>query len=204
MSISNYTELKTAVANWLNRSDLTSYIPDFVALAEAKINREIRIAAMESRVRSDAASGDVYVALPSDFLEAIRVSVISSPNRDLDYVAPGALDRMYASNDTGKPYVYTIEGDELRIAPKTDGVYTIELRYFAKFDALSASNTTNWLTSNAPDLLLYMSLAEAEPFLKNDERIALWKGLASEAMEKIKTADMKSRYSGSPLSIRVM
>lgn len=204
MAISTYSELKTAVASWLNRSDLTSYIPDFVTMAEAKINRRLRILQMESRVRSDTASGDTYVALPSDFLEAIRVSVIASPNRDLDYVATSALDRLYSSDETGQPSVYTIEGTELRIAPTTDAVYTVELVYFAKFAALSDSNTTNWLTANAPDLLLYMSLAEAEPFIKNDSRIQLWKALADESISQIQDSDRKARYSGSPLRTRVL
>lgn len=202
MAISTYSELQTAISNWLNRSDLTTRIPEFIALAEAKINRELRIRAMESRVRTATASGDIYVSLPSDFLEAIRVTIIASPNRDCKYVSPTAMSQLYLSNWTDQPYAYTIEGTELRLGPPTDAAYTVELAYYASFSALSDSNTTNWLTSNAPDLLLYMTLAEAEPYLKNDTRLMVWKGLAAEIMENIKDMDRRARFSGGGLEMR--
>ena len=204
MSITNYSELKTAVAGWLNRGDLTSYIPDFITFGEADINRKLRILAMEKRVQSDTASGDVYVALPSDFAEAVRITVIGSPNRELDYKDPTALHRLYKSNTTGPPKIYTIEGTELRLAPATDSVYTLEIRYFAKFAALSDSNTTNWLTANAPDLLLYAALYSAEPFLKNDPRILIWRGLADKIFDDLETEDRNARFSGSPLTMQVL
>lgn len=204
MSIANYDELKTAVSNWLNRGDLTSYIPDFITFGEADINRRLRILPMEKRVQSDTASGDVYVALPSDFAEAVRITLIGSPNSELDYKDPTALNRLYKSNTTGPPTIYTIEGTELRLAPATDSIYTLEIRYFAKFAALSDSNTTNWLTANAPDLLLYSALYSAEPFLKNDSRVLIWRGLSDKIFSDLETEDRNARYSGSPLTMQVM
>ena len=67
MSIANYSDLKTAVANWLNRSDLTSYVSDIVMLGEAKIYRELRIRAMETALSDTIASG--VIAVPSDYIE---------------------------------------------------------------------------------------------------------------------------------------
>jgi len=203
MAIANYTDLKTSIGNWLNRSDLSAYIPDFITLAEAEINRRLRIAAMEKRSRSDTASGDTYVALPSGFLEASRVTIIGAPNRDLDYKPPSELHKMYESNVGGKPKVYTIEGTELRLAPKTDAIYTVEIRFYEKFAALSDSNLTNWLTDNAPDLLLYSSLSQSELFLKNDPRVATWKSLAEKIFSDIVKEDRDKKVSGSPLEMRV-
>ena len=69
-------------------------------------------------------------------------------------------------------------------------------------DGTSGTVTYNWLTQNAPDILLYGSLMEAEPFIKNDERIPVWLNGYSNAIDKLHKADSRDRHSGSAMRIR--
>ena len=116
------------------------------------------------------------------------------------------LDRLYGSDTTGKPKAYTLIGDEIQLAPIPDSDYTVEMAFYEKFtplgDGTSGTVTNNWLTINAPDLLLYGSLLEAEPFIKNDERISLWFNAYNSVIKKIQDADARDRHSGSAMRIR--
>jgi hypothetical protein len=80
------------------------------------------------------------------------------------------------------------------------------MAFYEKFtplgDGTSGTTTSNWLTLNAPDVLLYGALLEAEPFIKNDERIALWLNAYNGAVKKIQDADARDRHSGSAMRIR--
>jgi len=202
MSISNYTELKTAVENWLDRDDLTSRVPEFIALAEVRINRLLRSRSVEERAYTSTVAGQEYYSLPTDFLEARNIQLNTNPVTRLLYRTPQQMDREYPSATRGQPYAYTIIGNELQLKPIPASVYQLEISYFLKLDPLSDSNATNWIITNSPDLLLYGSLIEAEAFLVNDPRVPLWKGAFDEAMAILNSQEEKGRYSGSHLEIR--
>lgn len=203
MAISTYSELKTAIANWLDRDDLTTRIPEFIALAEARIARRLRVRGVEERATTAMVSGQEYYSLPSDFLEARNIQINTDPVKILEYMTPEVIDLRYSSQTIGVPKVYTIIGDELQIKPIPDTTDNIELTYFKKLAALSDSNTTNWLTSNAPDLLLYGSLLEAEAYLLNDKRVPIWKAAFEESMSEWNRQDKRGRHSGSHLVAKV-
>ena len=89
MAISNFTNLKTAIANYLNRDDLTSYIPDFISLAESRINNELRVREMEVvDTSTTTVSGTQGYDLPTGFIEAKYVIYRSNPYSILQYKAP--------------------------------------------------------------------------------------------------------------------
>ena len=92
------------------------------------------------------------------------------------------MDKEYPYSTTGTPAVYTIIGDEIQLKPVPSSTNNLQISYFAKLDNLSGTNTTNWLTANAPDLLLYGGLMEAELYLVNDERYQHWKVLFEQAL----------------------
>ena len=92
MSITTYTELKTAVANFLARTDLTTQIPDFISLAEARLSRELESRSQEKRANATLVVGDEFVALPTDLREVRQVKLNTSPNTVLEYRSPTALD----------------------------------------------------------------------------------------------------------------
>jgi len=206
MALSNYTELKAAIADWLDRSDLTARIPDFIALAEARVSRELRIRAMENRATMTTKAGQRYFALPARYLQMRNFQLNSDPIQPLEYITPEMLDRLYGSSTTGKPKAYSLIGEEIQLAPIPDTGYTVEMAYYEKFsplgDGTGGTVTSNWLTENAPDVLLYGALIEAEPFIRNDERIQLWLTAYKEAIDKIQKADERDRHSGSTMRVR--
>ena len=203
MAIDSYATLQTAVTNWLDRDDLSSRIPEFISLGEARIARRLRVRGVEARDTSITLDGSEYYTLPTDFIEARRIKVNSSPVRVLEYKTPTQLSEMFPNGPTGDASDYTIIGEEIQIMPNQSGSSVLEITYFKRLPALSDSNTTNWLTANAPDLLLYGSLIEAESYLVNDPRIALWKGAFDESMNEWNRQEERARHSGHSLASSV-
>ena len=206
MALGTFTELKDAIADWLDRSDLTARIPDFITLAEARINRELRIRPMEVRSTMETTSGQQYFNLPGGYIQMRNIQLNTNPTTPLEYITPEMLDRLYGSSTTGKPRAYSLIGDEIQLAPIPDSAYTLEMAFYEKFTALgdgtSGTVTSNWLTINAPDILLYGSLMEAEPFIKNDERIAVWLQAYRDGIDRLQKADANDRHSGSAMRVR--
>ena len=125
MSITTYTELQQAIADWLERADLTARIPDFIALFEATANRRLRLRQPEAVAILTPTSG--VAALPADFLGARRVTWTGPSRVELEYVQPSYLQAAYPAAPAGVPRVYTIEGATLRMRP-VDGT-ALELDY---------------------------------------------------------------------------
>jgi len=198
MAITTYSELQTAIANWLNRTDLTTYIPDFITLAETRINRDVAkmaLVGLEKRVTSTTTSGDAYVTLPTDVQTIKSVKLNTSPVRRLRPMSLDAIEDAYPSTSVSKPYAYAMVGAEIRLAPIPDSAYTIEISYCYTPTVLSASNTSNWFLTDTPDLLLYASLLEAEPFLKNDQRIMTWQSMYDRGLESMDSLNNSQRFS---------
>lgn len=197
MAISTYAELQTAVANWLDRSDLTSRIPEFIALAEGRIARKLRIREMETESDVTLVAGTRTAAVPTGFREVRRVYLDSSPVRDLEYISPPDYWARYTSVNTGKPVCFTVEGTNLVFGPIPDAAYTAKVLHYKALDALSSSAHAVF-TAN-PDVYLYGALLAAEPFLKNDKRVQMWKGLFDEGLMELEMQN--SRHPG-PMRIR--
>ena len=203
MAIDSYATLQTAVDNWLDRSDLSARVPEFISLAEARIGRRLRVRGVEERATTPLKANQEYYSLPSDFLRARSIKINSSPVRVLRYKTPTQLNYMFPNSGGGDARYYTIIGEELQLKPSPSSGNTIEIAYFKKLPSLSDTNTTNWLTTNAPDLLLYGSLIEAEAYLVNDPRIATWKGAFDESMSEWNKQEERARFSGHSLSSMV-
>ena len=201
MAISNYTELKTAVANWLDRDDLTDRIPEFIALAEARFNRVLRLRSMEVKYTADTVAGQRNLALPASYIQMRNFQVNSSPLTTLSYVTPEIYDRVWGGSTSGTPKFYTILANEVSFGPIPGSVMEVEMLFYKKFDNLSVSTTTNWLITNAPDIYLYGSMLEAEPFIMNDERVPLWAQALQQGVSDLQEQDNKDRHSGSALRV---
>jgi hypothetical protein len=200
MSIDSYSTLKTAITTWVDRSDLTdAVVSDFVSLAEARIGRRLRVRGVEARDTALVQVGSTaYFTLPTDFLEARNVQVNSSPLRVLKYLSPQQMDTMFPYSTSGNPSHFTIIGEQMQINSTPSS--SVEIAYFKKLAALSDSNTTNWLTANAPDMLLYASLIEAETYLVNTEKAAVYAAMLDVSMQEWNVQDDKGRHSGSALA----
>ena len=203
MSYTSYTDLKTSVANYLGRSDLTSIIPDFISFAEIRMARELRTRKMLSSATSAFTAGDAKVALPSDFLQIRDLYVQGNPRFPVSYLSPSAFTRNARADDSGKPVFYTTLASEFMFAPIPDSAYTLEILYYAKPTVLSGSNASNVFLANYADALLYASLLEAQPYLMDDPRIQTWGDLYGRAVKNIVESDENSEYSGIPLQMTV-
>ena len=203
MAITNYSGLKTSVANYLGRSDLTAQIPDFITLAEYRLQRNLRVRQMLKTASASTTGGDSTVGLPSDFLGLRDIYIDSNPRFVLNYLSPSAFSRDARAAESGRPNFYTLRANEFELAPIPDGTYTLVMLYYAKPDVLSDSNVSNVFLANAPDALLYGALLEAEPYLMNDNRIAIWSNFYNSALESLNVSDESSEYSGVPLQMSV-
>lgn len=204
MSLTTYSDLKDAVANYLARTDLTNQIPDFIGLAERRMRREVRIRQMLVSADLTATSGNNKVTLPSDFLEARDFVVVGNPTQPLNYLSPSALSRNAVSSTSGKPTEYTILASQFQLSPTPDFAYTLNLLYYSAPAFLSDSNTTNVFLVNVPDMLLYGSLLEAEPYIMNDARLQTWIAMYERASVSVNKSNESGQYSGVPLAIKAI
>lgn len=199
MSFTSYSDLQTAIAGYLARSDLTTQIPDFIRLCEVRLRRDLRIRQMLKSVTTSTTASDETVELPSDFLEARDFVIVGNPVQPLNYMSPSLFNRNARAADAGKPIDYTILANDFQLAPIPDAVYTAKLLYFAAPAFLSSSNTSNVFLANCPDLLVYGSLLEAEPWLMNDARLQTWGTMFNRGLASLTTSDQQGQYSGVPL-----
>tara|TARA_Y100000310_G_scaffold337227_1_gene423788 strand:+ start:825 stop:1715 length:891 start_codon:yes stop_codon:yes gene_type:complete len=289
MALSTFSELKTEIANYVDRSDLTDQIPTFIKLTEARINRTLRVRLMESVKIISLVSGSKRYPVPSDYLQLRTVQYDTSSiasttlNGDitdsdtsiiltsatgftatgtiligteqitytgistetltgctraangttaaahdsgagvieiyttftagtisdnvnniihpLNYVTPQLLPRINAGSITGIPEAYTMRAGYILMGPVPSSSYTLEIDYYAKVAALSDAAPTNTMLTNNPDLYLYGSLMEAEPFLMNDGRVDLWRAAFGKAIQDIQLQDDKDSHSGNAMRV---
>ena len=202
MAIGTFAELKTAAANWLDRSDLTDRIPEFITLAEARFNRVLRIRDMETvSTAISTSAGTREYDLPTGFVQMREFHLTTDPLTPLSYITPEMMSRIWAGSSQGKPEVFTVIADKVRLGPNPDAVYTTSMLYYKKITALSASATTNDMLTNSPDIYLYGTLLEATPFIMQDERVPLWLAAFEKAVNDIQNQDNKDRHSGSQLRV---
>jgi hypothetical protein len=201
MAFTTYTDLKNTIADYLARSDLTTQIPDFIRLAEQRLRRDLRIRQMLKVATADTTVNDSTVSLPSDFLAMKDLHLDTNPVRVLQFQNTSNFFRNARTTDKGVPTMYTLLGSEFQFAPYPDAVYTLRMVYYHKPDFLSDSNASNLFLATCPDLLLYGALAEAEPYLMNDERLATWASLYDRGLASLRASDDDSEYPSSPMSI---
>ena len=203
MSISTYSELKTAIADFLNRDDLTSIIPTFITLAEAQINRDVRHFNMENRANAEASAQ--YLDRPSDWVETIRIHITSGGTRNLELLSAASMadKRQGSENIGGIPKYYRHAERGFELYPTPDGTYDVELLYYQKIPALSDANTANWLLEDHPDAYLYGALIHTAPYLAEDARVGVWAQLYSAAVSRINQSSKDASYSGTGLTLKV-
>lgn len=180
MSISTYAELKTAVDAWLHRGDLASMIADFVTLGEAYLNRVINTPEMEENATVTTSTSDRFASLPSGCKQ-----VKSLADSDGELMRPALAGYVQADSvgaTSGKPRFYAVT-DRFEFDRVSDQVYSLSCIYTKKLDI--ETDTTNWLLTDHPDCYLYAALMQATPYIKNDSRVSLIKGLLDDAIHAV-------------------
>lgn len=193
MSITTYSELQTAIGNWLDRpsdSVLTDRIPEFIALAEARLNRVGLLRGQETETDLTTTTDLDYVALPSNYYSPIEAWIeLSGARRALVKVQP---EQFNVTDSASIPRFWAIDGSYMRFDCLCGDAYTIPFRYVKTF-ALSTTTTTNYLLTAAPDIYLFASLSEAAPYLMDDARTQLWESKAQRAITEQNRIENKSR-----------
>lgn len=201
-AITDFATLKTEVAAWLNRSDLTNEVPGFVQLGEFRVYRDLRVRQMETALSAAISSG--VLAVPSGYLEMKFAYVNGSPMRKLERKDAEWIYLNYPTRSSdGTPKFFAREATNFIFGPYPDSAYTVKGVYYKKLDALSGTNTTNWLITDAPDLILFASLCEAAPFLQDDARVPLWEKKYAQIKDRFQRNDVEEEFSGSPLAVTV-
>lgn len=200
MTLSTYSELKTAIADFLNRDDLTANIPTFISLAEASMNRRLRHWRMEKR--STSTLSERFSDVPTGWLETIRFNVVGK--RPLKLVSHAKMMEMRgaANDETGEACYYAHTAGEFELYPTPSGGTSVELLYYTKIPALSDTETSNWLLSEAPDAYLYGALVHTAPYLQEDARLAVWGGLYGDTINGLEASSKQAQHSGTGLARR--
>jgi hypothetical protein len=202
MAISNYSELQTAVAGWIDRDDLADRIEEFIALGEARIYRDLKINAMVKGFNATiGAVNPRQIVGPTDFIELrdARINLAGGGVRGLEYATTDFIVRRYPNRALSTPlYIHRTTGNDFGFGPAPDSDYSVSLKYYARLPALSDSNTTNWFTENAPDILMWASLVESVGYTMDDERLGVWESKYVQIVNQIQKEDDKTMRSRSP------
>ncbi|MFQ3255704.1 MAG: hypothetical protein ACI9W7_000162 [Porticoccaceae bacterium] len=191
MSLTTYDGLKASIANWLNRTDLTSEIPDFIALAEDRLSQEVRVPTIE-KTAAVILDANGAVTIPADFLELKYAFYNENP---LERVSLTEL-RGYVKT-SGDPVIFAREARQFVFQPiptmtATDRLIFI---YYKDVPALSALAPTNELLEMAPQLYLYSSLVEASNFLGSDP--SRWETSYQSALSRLLLHARSAEFAGS-------
>lgn len=197
MAIDTYGELKTTIADYLHRADLTSYIPGFVEFANARINDELRIDAM-LQIADTTLNGE-FNALPTGFIAMRSIESASGP---LVYMTPEAMSEFSQTGAVPDPARYTIMAQQLRLYPIPSAL-PVTMSYYKAFANFAVDADTNWLLTNRPDLYLFGSLVNAASFLVDDPRIAIWEQRFQQALAGVRRQQATSAAGAASLVIRV-
>ncbi len=217
MPIDNYNKLQSAIADTVNRDDLSVDVTAFSpAQIEGAIKRAISYA--EKAIQRDIVSrggtkhmetvkntlsttaGQEIILLPPDFLGVRMLAITSDPMRVLEFTDPNTLFVQYPSGATGQPEKYTLVGTNTAyVRPVPDRGYPLRLIYTAALPALSTEQTANWLLLNAPDLYIGAAMLELCIYLENDDRLQFWKMYYDERLNALLGDDKNSRWSAVPV-----
>lgn len=200
-----YSNLVTTLEAYLQRYDalVTANIPTFIGLAQIRIPRELKILGFRQEVTGSfdgTAQSTGLMQKPADWRKTIAFYVGTGANnnvhspvleRDYDYIRTVYPDPAVQ----GTPRFYgDADYNHWLVQPSPQSALPYKIPYYATLTYLDNTTQTNWLTVNAPDLLLYASLLEAVPFLKVDERIPVWQGLYQNAKIALQAQEVEGRY----------
>lgn len=198
----NYGELKTLLTSYLHRTDLADQVPTFIAMAQARINRDVMIQDFTSLATVSITSGDRFVALPDDCKSLINVQITTSSGRKaLLPLSSVQMDTLYKDVYSGQPCNYAVYGKQIELQPTPETDYTLEVLYNYRPTLFSADADTNDLLDRCPNIYVYAAMVEAEPFRHGEERSQMWESYYQAEVDKLNEEAEDLRFSGGPLQI---
>ena len=186
----NYSTLVQNIKDFMedDGTEFSNAIDTFIDFTELKLSRELKIPAIRRRATSTLSIGDPFITMPSDMVSLEGLHTINSNVRTLLLLRSDEFMMEYWPNrtSTGTPKYYAyFDDDTLYVAPPPSAALGLEISYRRRLPALSSSNTTNWLTDNASDALLYGSLVEAAAFNRNYALQERYLGMYQNAVQNI-------------------
>lgn len=200
MALSNFTNIKSAIEDWLNRSgftDVTDNTEDFMILAQRRYMRDVRIPSMEKIVT--ITTSNVNFAVPADYLELKSAMIIGDRN---SLLARADYTEIRQEVSTGRPNNIARAGASFFLGPPPDAEYDIELVYYADIPYIDSTNAVNWFSTFAPELILAASLVEAYLFLKDAEKVGTWEHKYNQAMKNLANQKHSAEHSGAGLRVK--
>jgi hypothetical protein len=191
MAITTYGQLKSAIQSWmLDLSDVGSNVDDCITLGHAYIFTKLRVRKMVTRVTLTPTGGEY--TLPTDFVQARRVTELTSPRRPLEYITPKAAEYLYPTRQSGLGFHFTTEGDKLLVFPYAGS--DVELSYYAEAPAMSEEGDSNWLLLKFPALYLAAGQMYAADFLKEDGEVTKQATIADTYIDLLNSQHLAEEY----------
>lgn len=201
MALANYSDLVSAVQEWLANDALSARIPDMITLAESELRRRLHVDGDE--VRSTAIADGEFLTLPVGFGGMRSIHLPGSPDRPLEQMAQGDMLRLYAGVPAGIPRAFALVAGQLRLAPVPASASTVEMVYYRDLPALTVAAPTNWLMTAHPDCYLMATMMQAELFEWNDGRLPLIKARLDEVIEQITADARRKQWGAAPVAPRL-
>jgi len=205
----NYEQVKQAALQYADKdksSHVIANMDTFLRVVESRVNRILKVTKMVTRATVPLLAGQEYYGLPADFAGVrdveIRTNLTSSDRTTLIYLNPEQMNAL--SSKSGVTLAYTIVADQIHIYPAQENKL-MEITYYQRLPELSGTSgkTENWLSTYQPDAYIFGLLVEISSFLKDMESSQMWEQRFAASIQNIGKDDAVSRWSGTPLTIKV-
>jgi len=188
--LTNYDELVAGIKGWLHRTDLKARVPEFIALAEAKLNRIAQVGSMDNDITLTVEAGARVVALPSNFTSPLAAWLNDVQPRDpLTMVLP---EQLAVVDTPGRPSSWAVDGTIMTLNCPVAKETAITLRYRGGF-RLTAAAPVNALLTKYPDLYFYGALLQTAAWARNAESLGLWNEMYNAAVREVNRTESRVR-----------
>ena len=193
-SVMTYDSLVENIQSYLERTDTATLdkIPLFIMLAEQVIASQIKFLGNLTVQASTMTLNANVIDKPARWHKTVSMNITVGGRRQPVLLRKYEYLREYWPDPTanGIPKFYCdYDYTHWMVAPTPNDDYVFEVLYYERLQPLDSSNQTNWFTTYAPQALLYGTLLQAMPFLKNDDRVQLWQALYQQSMDVLVAED---------------
>ena len=195
MALTDFNGLKSAIALWSKRDDVTDFLDDFISLAENDIDKSLQLRTNEKRALATINNVDRFIVLPTGFIEmrSLRI-LVGSDWEDVMFRVPDSLN---IKETAGTPYFYTIN-KQIEFDRVPDKSYQLEMVYYKKLTPLSITNTTNNVLTDYPDVYLYGSLAHLYRWARDEQNASYYDNFFNQSIARANMQEKRGRYGASP------
>lgn len=203
----NYNDIVTNAIQYADRendAEVSARVDSFIAIVESRINRKLKVGGATRRSYIIGNPDTEWYGLPSDFnglrdIE-IKAGLDATTRNTAQYLNPEQMNSL-SPNVVG-PY-YTLVANQIQIRPAPTDEQIIEIVYYRKLTNINSTNPTNWLTNAYPDAYIFGIITEIHAFTRDRDAAALWNERFKEVLDEIEIDDSASRWSGTPMTMRI-